>query len=83
MKLILLYREYCSLCKEMLEELKKYQKQYSFDIEIKDIDNDEDLLPQYDELVPVLLNENNMEICHWHLDTALLLKELNARRNAD
>ena len=83
MKLILLYREYCSLCKEILEELKKYQKQYSFDIEIKDIDNDEDLLPQYDELVPVLLNENNMKICHWHLDVALLLKELNARRNAD
>ncbi|MBR3481686.1 MAG: glutaredoxin family protein [Neisseriaceae bacterium] len=83
MKLILLYREYCSLCKEMLAELKKYQQQYSFDIEIKDIDNNEDLLPQYDELVPVLLNENNMEICHWHLDTAALLKELNARRNAD
>ena len=83
MKLILLYREYCSLCKEMLVELKKYQQQYSFDIEIKDIDNNEDLLPQYDELVPVLLNENNMEICHWHLDTAALLKELNARRNAD
>ena len=83
MKLILLYREYCSLCNEMLEELKKYQQQYSFDIEIKDIDNNEDLLPQYDELVPVLLNENNMEICHWHLDAALLLKELTARRNAD
>ncbi|MBO7381151.1 MAG: glutaredoxin family protein [Neisseriaceae bacterium] len=83
MKLILLYREYCSLCKEMLEELKKYQKQYSFDIEIKDIDNDEDLLPQYDELVPVLLNEQYHEICHYHLNTDALLKELNARRNAD
>ena len=39
MKLILLYRDYCSLCKEMLSELKKYQTQYAFDIEIIDIDS--------------------------------------------
>ena len=83
MKLILLYRDYCSLCKEMLQQLKEYQTQYKFEIIIKDIDEHEDLLPQYDVLVPVLLNENNKEICHWHLDTALLLKELYARRNAD
>mgnify|MGYP002626510596 CR=1 FL=1 len=83
MKFILLYRDYCSLCKMMLEQLKQLQTQYAFDIEIQDIDSDNPLLPQDDELVPVLLDENYHEICHWHFNENQFLNILNARRNTD
>ena len=76
MTFTLLYREYCSLCKIMLEQLKNLQTQYHFHIDIKDIDDCSELLPQYDELVPVLLNHQGQEICHWHFDEHAFLKEL-------
>ena len=83
MKLILLYHDYCSLCKEMLSELKKYQTQYAFDIEIIDIDSNPKLLPQYDELVPVLFDEQYREICHYYLNKDALLLHLDNGRKTD
>lgn len=65
--LTLLFRPYCSLCHDMLAKLKPYQEQYSFEINVIDVDEDDALVEKYNELVPVLLH-GETEICHWHLD---------------
>ena len=77
MKLILMYREYCSLCRHMLEALWPWQAQYGFEIEVVDVDADPELEACYNELVPVLLL-GDAEICHWHLDEARLKAVLQA-----
>ncbi|MCP2040138.1 thiol-disulfide isomerase/thioredoxin [Neisseria sp. HSC-16F19] len=77
MKLTLMYREYCSLCRHMLEALKPWQAQYGFEIEVVDVDADPALEVRYNELVPVLLLGEE-EICHWHLDEARLQAVLQA-----
>ncbi len=51
----------------MLDELKPFQAQYGFQINVVDVDEDEALVEKYNELVPVLLH-GETEICHWHLD---------------
>ncbi|MBP9541063.1 MAG: glutaredoxin family protein [Vitreoscilla sp.] len=35
-----------------------------------DVDEDEALIARYDELVPVLVDEQGEELCHWHFDDA-------------
>ncbi|MCF7521698.1 glutaredoxin family protein [Neisseria sp. ZJ106] len=77
MKLTLMFREYCSLCHKMKEQLQPYQQQYGFELEIIDVDEDPVLEEQYNELVPVLLN-GNTEICHWFLDEPALQQVLQA-----
>lgn len=72
MKLSLISRSYCSLCSHMLEAVKLWQAKFQFEIEVIDVDEDEKLLAQYDEKVPVLLNHLGEEICHWHLDEMAL-----------
>ena len=71
--LTLLSRSYCSLCQHMRQALLPWQAQYGFELNVIDIDErgQEALLPQYDELVPVLLHGEH-EICHWHLDEVAL-----------
>ena len=67
MKLTLMFREYCSLCHKMREQLKPYQERFGFELEILDVDEDPVLEEKYNELVPVLL-DGETEICHWFLD---------------
>ena len=38
MKLTLMFREYCSLCHKMREQLKPYQEQFGFELDIVDVD---------------------------------------------
>ena len=71
MKLTLMFREYCSLCHKMRDDLQPYQREYGFELEVLDVDEDEALEAKYNELVPVLLL-GEQEICHWHLDEAKL-----------
>lgn len=71
MKLTLMFREYCSLCHKMREQLQPYQAQYGFELEVVDVDADPLLEEKYNELVPVLLEGDN-EICHWFLDETRL-----------
>lgn len=74
-KLTLMFREYCSLCHKMREDLKQLQAEYGFELEVFDVDEDEGLEKQYNELVPVLLHKNHA-ICHWHLDEEALRRYL-------
>ena len=69
---VLYSRSYCHLCDDMLTQLRQYQSQVTFNVEVRDVDADEDLLAQYDELVPVLVGKKDgtaaVEICHYFLD---------------
>lgn len=51
MKLTLMFREYCSLCHKMREQLKPYQEQFGFELDIVDVDEDPVLEEKYNELV--------------------------------
>ncbi len=77
MTLTLLKRDYCSLCHAMFAALQNWQQSYGFTIIQKEIDDFPQLVEQYDELVPVLLDNNGDEICHWHLDENALLQYLD------
>ena len=76
MTLTLLFREYCSLCHHMRQALLPYQQQYGFELNVVAVDEDENLVARYNELVPVLLHGEH-EICHWHLNEAALSAYLN------
>lgn len=77
MTLTLMFREYCSLCHKMREQLKPFQERYGFDLDVYDVDEDEELEARYNELVPVLL-AGDREICHWFLDEEKLVRYLES-----
>ena len=64
-------RSYCHLCEDMLTALSALAIEKSV-IEVVDVDANEELLTQYDELVPVLTarREGKMaqQLCHYFLD---------------
>ncbi|MGN6864539.1 glutaredoxin family protein, partial [Neisseria sp. P0018.S003] len=82
MKITLMFREYCSLCQKMREQLKRYQEQVGFGPDVVDVDEDPVLEDQYNELVPVLL-DGDTEICHLLLDEKNLTAHLSASPTAD
>ena len=59
------------------EQLKPYQEQFGFELDIVDVDEDPVLEEKYNELVPVLL-DGDTEICHWFLDEEKLKAHLSA-----
>ncbi|WMW82407.1 glutaredoxin family protein [Undibacterium cyanobacteriorum] len=67
-------RSYCHLCHDMLEQLRAELSGAEHNIEMIDIDLDgnEELLEQYDELVPVLCaidaHGQAHQLCHYFLD---------------
>lgn len=67
-------RSYCHLCDDMAEALQALSSEYPFTIELIDVDSDEELVAQYDELVPVLLGRKGdgeaVQLCHYFLDEA-------------
>ncbi|WP_028536036.1 glutaredoxin family protein [Paludibacterium yongneupense] len=75
MKLTLYFREYCSLCHQMRAELAPWQQRYGFELDVRDVDDDETLLARFDERVPVLM-DGDTELCHYHLDTGRLAAHL-------
>jgi thioredoxin reductase (NADPH) len=75
--LTLYFRDYCSLCHQMLAQLQPLRQQYGFDIQVVDVDADPELEARYNELVPVLM-DGDTQICHWHLDEAKLAATLAA-----
>ena len=66
----------------MRQALLPYQQQYGFELNVVDVDEDENLVARYNELVPVLLHGEH-EICHWHLDEAALSAYLNQVRQPE
>ncbi|MFS0753661.1 glutaredoxin family protein [Noviherbaspirillum sp. 1P10PC] len=73
---ILYSRSYCHLCEDMLAALHVHPQASRFRIKVLDVDEDEDLVRQYDELVPVLVgmkpDGSNVRICHYFLDQEAL-----------
>ncbi len=53
-----------------LEALRCEPGMLHFDIEVLDVDADPALEAKYDELVPVLLDGEGRELCHYFLDAA-------------
>ena len=49
-----------------------------FDIDVVDVDADPALEAKYDELVPVLVDGEGRELCHYFLDTAKVREYLGA-----
>jgi thiol-disulfide isomerase/thioredoxin len=67
-------RSYCHLCDDLLQALQQFSGQYTFQVDVIDVDLDEDLVARYDELVPVLMGSKNggvpVKLCHYFLDAA-------------
>ena len=49
-----------------------------FDIDVVDVDADPALEAKYDELVPVLVDGEGRELCHYFLDAAKVREYLGA-----
>ncbi|UJP05158.1 MAG: glutaredoxin family protein [Nitrosomonas sp.] len=70
---ILYGREECHLCQDMLQALQQLQLQLDFKFALIDIDSDTELIARYGEKIPVLVSSlTRQEICHYHLDRAVL-----------
>jgi glutaredoxin len=66
-RLTLFSRNYCHLCQDMLAALKSLLGEFSFDIEVVDVDSDPILAQKYNESVPLLV-AGGSELCHYFLD---------------
>ena len=76
-------RNYCHLCHDMLaalEALRGVVGVPDFGIEVLDVDADPELEAKYNELVPVLVDGEGRELCHYFLDTAKVREYLGAIR---
>ena len=75
--LLVYSREGCHLCEIMLNDLKKWQKKYNFDISVIDIDADIDTQKKYAARVPVLVS-GDIELCEYHLAENTLISHFQA-----
>ena len=74
-------RAYCHLCHDMLAALEALRGEPGvayFDIDVVDVDADPALEAKYNELVPVLVDGEDRELCHYFLDAAKVRKYLSA-----
>ncbi|HEX8986992.1 MAG TPA: glutaredoxin family protein, partial [Rhodocyclaceae bacterium] len=70
---------YCHLCDDMRAALEQLRGEYSFSVEVVDVDSDPELEAKYDELVPVLEAEGR-ELCHYFLDAVKVREYLSGIR---
>ena len=63
-----------------LEALRGEPGMMHFEIEVFDVDTDPALEEKYDELVPVLADAEDHELCHYFLDVAKVREYLDAIR---
>jgi len=76
-------RDYCHLCHDMLDALQALRGEIGmvqFDIMVIDVDADPVLEQKYDELVPVLVDVEGRELCHYVLDVTKVREYLGAFR---
>ena len=64
----------------MLAALEQVRGEFVFDLTVIDVDADPALVARYDELVPVLIADDGVELCHYHLDTAKVREYLSRFR---
>ena len=63
-----------------LNGLRREPDVISFDIDVIDVDADPALVAEYDELVPVLLDQEGKMLCHYFIDNAKVREYLSAFR---
>jgi hypothetical protein len=56
----------------MRAALEALASRHDFRLEVVDVDGDDALEARYGMLVPLLADEHDREICHYHLDMAAL-----------
>ena len=82
-RLRLYSRNYCHLCHDMLAALDALRGEPGvpdFEIEVLDVDADPELEAKYNELVPVLVDGEGRELCHYFLDAAKVREYLSTFR---
>ncbi|MDK2124232.1 glutaredoxin family protein [Parachitinimonas caeni] len=67
-RLTLYGREYCSLCQDMLAQLRSLTDSLQFELNWVDIDDEDALEDKYGQLVPALVGEREEIICFYHLN---------------
>lgn len=67
-QLTLYFRDGCSLCEAMAEELQPLQAELGFALAAVDIDTSPALVSRYGDKVPVLSSTEG-ELCHYFLDS--------------
>jgi glutaredoxin-like protein DUF836 len=77
--LILYSRAYCHLCQEMLAEIEGLREEFSFALQIMDVDADPELERRFGELVPVLAH-GERELARYRLDKGSLRAYLSRFR---
>ena len=76
MQTLTLYsRQGCHLCEDMFEQLEELRAELNFSLDVRDIDTNSNWHQQFDELVPVLMQDDT-EICRYFLDKVALEKSL-------
>jgi thiol-disulfide isomerase/thioredoxin len=70
--LTLYSRSYCHLCDDMLTALTPLLQIHGGSVSVVDVDEHDDLVALYDELVPVLVGQRGdcvpEQLCHYFLD---------------
>jgi len=69
-------RSYCHLCDDMVAELRALQDALGFEFEVLDVDAEPTLEARFGERVPVLVDAQGEEICHYWLDADALRRRL-------
>ncbi|MCK5697070.1 MAG: glutaredoxin family protein [Gammaproteobacteria bacterium] len=62
------YRNDCHLCEDMYALIQTYETSHPISIERFNIDQNTVLKEQYGLLIPVLMDQNDNEICHYFFD---------------
>ena len=76
MRLRVYGRSYCHLCDDMVAELRALQDALGFEFEVLDVDAEPTLEARFGERVPVLVDAQDEEICHYWLDADALRRRL-------
>ncbi len=76
-RLTLYSRAYCHLCQDMLAALEDLRGEFSFVVDVRDVDADPLLTARYDELVPVLEGDG-IELCRYRLDGPVVSRYLKS-----
>lgn len=79
MQLTVYHRPYCHLCHDLINHLTLLVN-HRCPIHLVDIDTDPELEARFGEWVPVLIDHEGHEICHYFLDEAKLADYLNKIR---
>ena len=69
--LVLYSRSHCHLCEDMIADLRSWNEEFPFSLEICDVDAATETQRLYGEKVPVLLVDDE-EICHYYLNPSAL-----------